>query len=357
MFDYEYIGNLHIHTSHSDGALSAAEIAGAASRAGLNFIGINDHDFWLDSLPIQDEGYYGDVLVLVGLEIGERFHHYLAYDIEKIVKGDNLGPQEVIDGVNQQDGFGFLAHPFEKGMPLNERFVAFTWNDLAVQGYTGISIWNFMSRWKERIRSPFHGIYCLMFKRQSLKGPSLDTISFWDKMNQERRVVAIGGSDAHGTLFSWGPIKFRPINYDKLMTTVNIHIHLNRPMSKDFEEAKSKVYDAIKNGRLFIAHDGLCPAKGFKFIFISEDGSDMIQGEEELFNRGDLVVELPSEGEIRLIKDGKLEKVWQGTEAAYHVTEPGVYRIEVYRHVLLFGWKPWIFSNPIYLRESEDLLE
>jgi hypothetical protein len=50
------------------------------------------------------------------------------------------------------------------------------------------------------------------------------------------------------------------------------------------------------------------------------------------------------------MKDGALVQSWRGTEAVYAVTERGVYRIEVYRRLFPFGWRPWIFTNPIYLR-------
>jgi hypothetical protein len=32
------------------------------------------------------------------------------------------------------------------------------------------------------------------------------------------------------------------------------------------------------------------------------------------------------------------------------VKEKGVYRVEVFRRLAFFGWRPWIFTNPIYLR-------
>ena len=121
-------------------------------------------------------------------------------------------------------------------------------------------------------------------------------------------------------------------------------------MPADLKDAKKDVYEAIRKGRLFIAHDKLCPARGFKFDYIADDGSDLIMGEEGKFQIGNLVVELPDDGEVNFIKNGKTAKNVQGREAVYRVTEKGVYRVEVYRRTFLFGLRPWIFSNPIYLR-------
>lgn len=350
MFNHEYVGNIHIHSFHSDGRGSYAEIAGIAQRAGLNFICFNDHDYMKSNFDLSEEGFYGDVLVLIGLEIGREDHHYLAFDLKEMTRSDGLGPQDVIDDVNKQGGFGFLAHPFEKGMPFHYKSKAYAWKDLSVSGFTGLCIWNFASRWKERVKSILHGIFFLCFKIQTLKGPSSETMSFYDKLCLQKKVGAIGGSDAHGSQFRWGPINITPLTYDLLLRSINIHVFLNRKILKDFDHAKKDIYEAMREGRLFIANDKLCPARGSKFYFLSDDGSDLLMGEEDYFQPGNLVVELPNKGEVRLFKDGKQVDRSRGMEYVYRVTEKGVYRVEVYRQLPMFGWRPWIFTNPIYLR-------
>ncbi len=350
MFNFEYVGNLHIHSRYSDGSLKVPEIAALATDLGLDFIALNDHDFMTDDLHLEEEGFHGKTMVFMGLEIGRHDHHYLAYGLSDPVKGENLSPQEVIDRVNDQGGFGFLAHPFEKGMPFVEKSRAYRWKDLYVNGYRGICLWNFSSRWKERVKTPLHGLVFLAFKRQLLKGPSRKTLAFWDALCRDRRVSAIGGSDAHGSHFKWGPIHILPFSYDFLLNTLNVHVLLHKKIWKDFVAGKEAIYEALSEGRLFIAHDGLCPARGFRFDFLSSDGSYLVMGEDGAFQKGEIVIEIPSDGEIRLIKDGRLEKKWQAREAVFSVREKGVYRVEVYRRLFVFGWRPWIFSNPIYLR-------
>ncbi len=348
--DFEYVGNLHIHSHRSDGSGDVDQIAQSALKADLDFIILNDHDFLTDDLHLEDEGTRGGVLVLVGLEIGKRYHHYLAFDLKEMIRGQGLGPQEVIDRVNAQGGFGFLAHPHEKGMPFRDKSIAYTWNDFSVTGYTGICVWNFSSRWKERIHTPFHGLFHLTFKAWMLKPPSRKTVSLWDGLCKKMKVPAIGGSDAHGWRFKCGPIRFKPLTYDYLLKSINVHILLGRRMPVDIRKAKAEIYGALKDGRLFIAHDNLAPAKGFRFFFVSEKGSILTLGEEGQFRPGILVIKSPQEGEIRLLRNGVVEKTWRGKESSHRVEEKGVYRVEVYRHVFLFGWRPWIFSNPIYLR-------
>jgi hypothetical protein len=350
MFDYETIGNIHIHSILSDGTAAYDEIAEKALAAGLDFICLNDHDYMAKTLDLEEEGFFRKMPLLIGLEIGRRYNHYLAFNLRSMINSEGLSPQEVIDEVRKQGGIGFLAHPFEKGMPFRENSKAYTWNDLSVTGFTGICIWNFSSRWKERVKSLFHALFLMRFRSKLLKGPSLETMSFYDELCRHRRVVAIGGSDAHGAVFKWWRFNIRPLPYESLFESINIHIFLKKKIFRDFLVAKDDIYEAMREGRLFIANDNIHPARGFRFNYISDDGSDLNMGEEGAFYPGNLIIEAPAKGEIRLIRDGRLIKRVRDTEAVFHVTEKGVYRVEVYHRIVPFGWRPWIFTNPIYLR-------
>ena len=347
---FEYVGNFHIHTSRSDGGGSAKEIAKAARTAGIDLIAINDHSY-LTQPHLEDEGYHKGILTLVGSEIGSRSHHYLAYNIKNQVDDESYSPQEVIDAVNSQGGFGFLAHPFEKGMHFLQNNVAYTWNDWSVRDYTGICIWNFSSRWKENVKSFWHGIFHLAFKKHTLKGPSQKTLATWDRLCSERRVVAIGGSDAHASSIKIGFIKLKPLSYRYLLGTITTHILTPSPLSGVFITDKEIIYASLREGNCFIAHDGLCSAKGFRFYFSREKNKGRLEmGQGSKFSPGELVIKLPKYGLTRIIKDGSLFKRGYGSGLSIKIHEGGVYRVEVLRKTPIFGWRPWIFSNPIYLR-------
>ena len=58
---------------------------------------------------------------------------------------------------------------------------------------------------------------------------------------------------------------------------------------------------------------------------------------------------LPAKGKIRLIKDGELFREEVGRELTCGIDETGLYRVEVYLW-RAFKYRPWIFSNPIYVR-------
>ena len=73
-------------------------------------------------------------------------------------------------------------------------------------------------------------------------------------------------------------------------------------------------------------------------------------GQEAKFSPGILVIKLPGRGLTRIMKDGSLLQTGYGRGLSIKIYEEGVYRVEVLRKTPLFGWRPWIFSNPIYLR-------
>jgi PHP domain-containing protein len=349
---WEYTGNLHIHTSYSDGTGTVSQIADRAKKLGLDFIIINDHEYMTDKLHLEDEGFFGNLLVLVGLEIGGRFHHYLAFDVKEKFRAGSMGPQEVIDHVNAQGGFGFMAHPFEKGMPFLESSIAYTWNDLSVKGHTGICIWNYSSRWKERVRTFLHALPLLLFKAGMLKGPSRETLSFWDESCRNRRVAAVGGSDAHGSSVRFGPISLTPLTYEHLLNSINVHVLLKEKMPADFNSAKALVYEALREGRLFVAHENLARARGFVFTYDTDSGRRLQMGDERPFEPGSLRVEAPRGAEIWIIRNGALLESRRESRVSLKVDRPGVYRAEVTYRTFLFGRRPWIFSNPIYLRPA-----
>ena len=347
---FEYTGNLHIHTVYSDGGGTVEDIVKAARKVGLDFIILNDHSY-STQLHIEDEGYHKGILALVGSEIGHRFHHYLAFNIKRQIDDKNFSPQEVIDEVNRQGAFGFLAHPFEKGMPFLDNSKAYTWNDWSVKGYTGICIWNFTSRWKENVKTIWHGIFHLFLKKYTVKGPSKETMTKWDELCLKRQVAAIGGSDAHGASVKIGFLKIKPFSYKYLLGTINTHILTHSPLEGDEKKDKDIIYNALREGSCFIAHDSIYPARGFKFYFTKDkDKKRHEMGREKKFGPGIIVIKSPAYGLIRIIRDGLLFKETYGSRLSVRIHKKGVYRAEVFRKMPPFGMRPWIFSNPIYLR-------
>jgi hypothetical protein len=128
-----------------------------------------------------------------------------------------------------------------------------------------------------------------------------------------------------------------------------VHALLEGPLSSRFEKAKDQIYKAMREGRLFVSHDNLAPGKGFRFHFTSESGSSLNMGGSTSYEPGVLDIITPLQGEIRLIHNGALMKKWRLQRVCFPLEKRGSYRVEVFLKCFPFGWRPWIFSNPIYL--------
>ncbi|HTZ41216.1 MAG TPA: hypothetical protein VMB77_13770, partial [Syntrophales bacterium] len=117
----------------------------------------------------------------------------------------------------------------------------------------------------------------------------------------------------------------------------------------DDELDRDIILSALRRGRAYIALEYFEQARGFSFIIMDE--SEVATMGDDFF-LGDLAIvqiELPARGKIRLIKDGVLFREEVGRELTCGIDEPGIYRVEAY-HRNFIKYRPWIFSNPIYVK-------
>jgi len=348
----EYVGNIHVHTTYSDGTASFEEVARHAGRAGLDFVLTADHN---TLKPVTDgkEGYYGRTLMLAGTEIGGDNNHYLAWDVKEDVPDDPANPQSVIDAVKKQGGVGFIAHPFEKGCRYGFSGKAFTWDDWDVEGFDGVCVWNFTSQWKGVVTDPFTALYYYIYRRGAVRSPDPGTMAKYDELTQKRRTVAIGGTDAHGFRFGFWPLRPRIFSYPYLFRTINTHILTDGLMTGELEHDRKLVYEALREGRCFIGYDLLGDTRGFEFYGVSGDSLAVMGGETKLKGAVKFVVKLPGRiSYIRVLKDGKPWREEMSTFSIFTTNKPGVYRVEVYRQGVSGQLKAWVISNPIYVREK-----
>jgi len=346
---FNYPGNIHIHSSYSDGSGSIDQIAAAASSAGLNFVVIADHET-LAGLP--EESITNGVVVLVGAEINRLHSHYLAFDIDRLIEPDEKNPQNVIDRVNEEGGLGFIAHPFEKGHPYIEKGKAYPWKHWPVFFFDGLEIWNYTSHWRGRHPSPFKTLYWFFVNRKAaMDSPPREALQLWDCYSiAGHHVTAIGSSDAHASLYNLGLFKVTVFTYSFLFKTINTYILLEEKLSDNYYTAKNQIVGALRSGRCYISFDSLYPGK--EFYYYAEVGKDKIlMGGEIGFQKGiALHIKTPCKRSmVRLIHNGTLISETVGQELKFYPAKPGVYRAEVYFRSYFSRPRPWIYSNPIYI--------
>jgi hypothetical protein len=347
---YGLRGNLHMHTTFSDGTKTHEDLVRFAQDAGLDFVIVTDHNVFPPGL----DGWYGETLLLVGEEIHDtdrvpQSSHLLCFNIHEDVAELARNPQAVIDAVADQGGFAFLAHPFERDVADFLPEPNISWRDWEVQGYAGIELWNYMSEFKSVLSSRAQALLYAFVPSLAIFGPYPETLKTWDELLQVRPVSAFGGSDAHGTVYRMGPLSRTVQPYGYLFRCINTHLLSQEPLNGDLEHDKSVIYRALRAGHGFLGYEQPGPIAGFAFWARSGD-AEATMGETLPLERGlELRVSAPGRGRLRILRDGKVLAETRGDHLALMSQLPGVYRVEVYRRHA-GRRRGWIFSNPIFVR-------
>jgi len=331
---------VHLHSTYSDGTGTVKQIARAGRRAGADVVLLTDHDT-LAAKRNGEEGWYGDVLLLVGEEVSpRRRNHYLAFGIDEEIDHSELDAAGICRAVREAGGFGFAAHPFSEGSKRFKRAgPGMPFDALDCEALDGIELWSFVNDTGESVTSVPQMLRFLLAPGRALDGPPKRNMRAWDELCRTRRVVAIGGIDAHQFGKRVGPfVPLRIMAYHRSFRHIRTHVLCEGPPDRD------RVYAALREGRCYIAVDSIAPARGFRF-----EAEDMPMGTEAPAGRRRLTVTTPSDATLRLLRDGSQIAGGMGRTLETEVEQPGVYRTEALRRS--HGReRTWIISNPIYLR-------
>ena len=342
-------GNVHMHTPLSDGTRGHRELGRIASEADLDFIVITDHNVYRSGF----EGWMDETLVLVGEEIHDtdrhpQSSHTLCFGIQEDVVAHGADPGALIGAVASQGGFTFLAHPFERDVAEFLPEPNISWRDWDVEGYAGIELWNYMSEFKSVLKNKAHAVLYAYAPDLAITGPYPETLQKWDELLKERRVAALGGSDAHGTVYHIGPLSRAVQPYSYLFRCINTHVLGDEALNGDLEHDKAVIYAALRMGRSFLGYERPGQIAGFSF-FARSGSSEATMGETLPFrDRVGLRVSAPQRARLRLLRDGQLVAQTVGRHLVSMNHTPGVYRVEAYRRHA-GRERGWIFSNPIYV--------
>lgn len=145
-------GNLHAHTTNSDGKPSPQERLDGYVNQGYDFLCISDHYTItrIDTVSAPD-----DFVLVQGAEIhpenpfGGQTHHFLAYNIDDDMDSKRMPPQHVIDEVKRQGGSIWLAHPHWSSVNILR-------DTFPLHGLAGIEVFNTTCRCAGRGESSVH---------------------------------------------------------------------------------------------------------------------------------------------------------------------------------------------------------
>lgn len=341
----DYKGSIHVHSRYSDGTSKLPEIIKDAEEAGLDYFVLSDHDT-LKARVDGWEGWQGNVLVVVGVEISPRVGHTLAMRIDDCAGLKEFSPPDCLKVVREKGGLGFVVHPEGRRKRIFRINVSH-WRDWDSPDFVGMEVWPYMHDWVESL-TPW-SFWSHYFKPHTkINGPSRDVLAKWDELCQTRRVVGIGATDNHGRGVpfrngTFGIARILPHHY--VFKTVRTHI-LAQPFTGDSASDLDKLYECFTEGRCYSAYDLLADSTGFRFQAIIGDATHEM-GEALPFPSSpvQLVAASPHPCTLRLVANGEPAAEAEGTTLRHQASSPGVYRIEAH----LEG-EPWVFTNPIYLR-------
>jgi hypothetical protein len=112
---------------------------------------------------------------------------------------------------------------------------------------------------------------------------------------------------------------------------------VKRPLTHELAHDRDLVFEALREGRCYIANDEVADARGFSFSHMGEELS--------FDSRTELLAQTPQPAVIRLLRNGEHVAESHSSELRHSIELPGVYRVEATLHE-----RPWIFSNPVYVR-------
>lgn len=346
----DYKGVIHVHTSlggHSSGTFT--ELIAAAKSNDLDFVIMTEHpQAEFDTAAMTLSGIHADVLFVNGNEVATADGDRLLLIPAPPNANERRSTKEVVEQQKASKGLAFAAYPTESN----------TWQSNAVDG---VEVYNLFTNTKH-LNWPvtfFDGLWSyrsypdLMFANFFAR-PTED-LKRWDEAmsSSNRRLVAVGGNDAHsnvgfGLADSTGKqivgVKLDP--YERSFRTIRTHVLIQ----KDKPLTRETLLEAISLGHCYVSFDIFGDAAGFDFRLLQ---SNAMMGDETAYAQPiELTARAPLASRFVLLRNGVAVDQSAGSTVRFPVTAPGIYRIEVYLDSLPppATGKPWIISNPIYVR-------
>jgi hypothetical protein len=338
---HEYVGAIHLHSCYSDGSGTMREISAAAAGAGIDYVVMTDHD----TLRPRDDGWQGwrdGVLLLTGVEITCRDRsHVVALGASEAANLQFKPLRRVLFDLQNQGAAAFVAHAHPAHI-MGISLKAGELLDWDIPGFTGVELWSFMHDICSGL-TPWRIPSFIYTWRRSIRGPHPQTVAHWDRITQGRRFAAIGSLDNHAMVMP--VLGKRVLSYEEGFRTLRTHI-LSKEWTGEPDDAAS-LTDALAQGRALLALDLEADARGFRFEADCAGEAAQMGEERSWVEPTVLRIHSPVPAAITLLHNGVGVAQVAGTDLEYRAEAPGVYRVEA-----RFAGRPWVYTNPIYLRAT-----
>lgn len=320
--DYRAVMHVHAEDSNHTGG-TRPEVLAAAKKTGVDVVMSTDHR---GPKPETWRGMRDGVLFIAGSEENDRLRFPL---------GD-------------KEDLNFISH-------IEERY------DAKAEGFDGMEIYNrhtdtkddddFEKGFKELLLDKAKWAEFVELYKQypdEIFGAGTDywpeIFAKWDAEIQKKPFTGIGANDAHqNQVFNGLMIDPYEVSFRNLST----HI-----LARELTDAA--IRQSLREGHVYVSHDWLCDPKGFGFVAANNLG---------VFHMGDPVivvgttrfyVQTPIPARVKLFHNGSLKEEKIGAFVEFSTKTEGAWRVECWLEID-GEERPWIYSNPIYLKQP-DLL-
>lgn len=349
----EYTGIIHAHTNlggHSTGGFD--ELINAANANDLDFVLMTEHySDAFDTSALTLNGIYGKTLFVGGNEIDTAdSDRFLMIPGSEDAAGLRKFPTTaVIEKLHSEDRLALVTYP--------EKFKSWDSN------FDGIEVFSLHTNAKTMnpFTAIFDGIWSFpaypeLMLASYLRRPD-ENLRKFDEIAAKRKISLFAGTDAHSNigLHLFGDDagnKFLGFKFDDYATIFSLArqhvlIESDKPLTRE------SLIEALKAGRSYIGFDVLGPTHRFRFEAAGTDSRASIG--EEITRADGVKLSVHSSQKARMVLFLNGTQISESAETDHfelEVSEPGVYRVEVYLDQLgpPFDKMPWIISNPIYVR-------
>jgi hypothetical protein len=379
----EYRANLHVHSAFShDSRGKIEEIVAAAKAAGTQILMFTEHP--AENYGIFEDGHQGmrDGVLLVP---GAEMKGMLVYPRQSMRGFDGSTSQELSDVVCGRDGLTFLSH-------LEERM------DWELRGLTGVEIYNTHADFKDEkqlISSMRNPLWLLQAAESFRKYPQeafsalqdypSDYLRRWDELCRIAPHTGVSANDAHqniglvARLAEDGKVRVEDALGEKLIELSTAVFGAIRPVPSEAkvgdvlfqirldpyenslrhvgthllmpELSREAVWEALREGRAFVAFDWIADATGFQLEMRTENELYEMGSHLKLADGLAIHGQSPHPGHWKLIQDGKVLSDSTGDAFERRITAPGIYRVEVSLN-LVGEERTWVLSNPFYVTDD-----
>lgn len=270
-------GNLHTHTTNSDGGFTPKETAIIYKSKGYDFLALTDHNKAIGLKQLSDISL-DEFLIIPGIEIDggksevNTGYHIVGLNLNHLVESNN--PQTIIDEILNNGGEAVIAHPYWSALTINDL--------IKLDRYLGLETFN---------------TTCHV---SNAKGYSS---IHWDSLlDRDRHILGFAVDDTHSSSdlgFACIQVKAKDLTIESLMNSIKSGLFYSSNGPKifniSFKNGLIKVKSSPSRAINFITKNGL----GKRF---TNQNNPLVEAEYKIGG---------SESYIRIeIEDNKNQKAW-----------------------------------------------